>query len=167
MMSHTDLTPAEGFLWASRRWDSAKVLHLRLQYSDTKKGEWLSSMTHAAASLSSLEELLLDCSHELEGDWARIQGMPFLSNVLRHAQRLRALEVYCHTISFEAPLQSLQHLLLTLGGGEADVDIPTLALAPNLVTVQLASAPPLCPHNQDHSGASGLQTAQQIEGSTP
>ena len=115
------------------------MLHLRLQYSDTKRAEWLSSMTHAAASLSSLEELLLDCSHELEGDWARIQGMPFLSNVLQHAQGLRALEVYCHTISFEAPLQSLQHLLLTLGGGEADVDIPTLALAPNLVTVQLAN----------------------------
>ena len=113
------------------------MLHLRLQYSDTKRAEWLSSMTHAAARLSSLEELLLDCSHELEGDWARIQGTPLLYNVLRHAHGLRVLELYCHDVRFEAPLLSLQHLLLTLGGGEADLDLPTLALAPNLVTMQL------------------------------
>ena len=113
------------------------MLHLRLQYSDTSRGEWLSSMTHAAASLSRLEKLLLDCSHELEGDWARIQGTPLLYNVLRHAQGLRVLELYCHDVKFEAPMQSLQHLLLTLGGGEADLDLPTLALAPNLITVQL------------------------------
>ena len=47
------------------------------------------------------------------------------------------LQVSCHTFSFPAPLQSLQHLLLTLGGGEADVDLSTLALAPNLVTVRI------------------------------
>ena len=123
------------------------MLHLRLQYSDTSRGEWLRSMTHAAASLSRLEELLLDCSHELEGDWARIQGMPFLSNVLQHAQGLRVLELYCHTIRFAAPLQSLQHLLLTLGGGAADADIPTLALLPNLVTVQLARTSALLAHS--------------------
>ena len=126
-----------GFLWASRRWAGATVLHLRLQYSDTSRGEWLSSMTHAAASLSRLEKLLLDCSHELEGDWARIQGMPLLSNVLRQAQGLRVLELFCYTFKFEAPLRNLQHLLLTQGGGEGDVDFSTLALAPNLVTVLL------------------------------
>ena len=113
------------------------MLHLRLQYSETRKGQWLSRMTHAAASLSRLEKLLLDCSHELEGDWARIQGTPLLYNVLRHAQGLRVLELYCYDVKFEAPMHSLQHLLLTLGGGEADLDLPTLALAPKLVTVLL------------------------------
>ena len=126
-----------GFLWASRRWASTRVLHLRLQYSDTSKGEWMSSMTHAATSLSRLEKLLLDCSHKLEGDWARVQSTPLLSNVLRHAQMLRVLQVHCHTFSFPAPLQSLKHLQLSLGGGEADVDLSTLALAPNLETVRV------------------------------
>ena len=99
----------------------------------------MSSMTHAAASLSRLETLLLDCSHGLGGDWAKIQGTPLLSNVLRHAKQLRVLQVYCHNFRFAAPLQSLQHLLLTLGGEAADVDLSTLALAPNLVTLQVTN----------------------------
>ena len=115
------------------------MLHLRLQYSDTSRGEWLSSMTHAAASLSRLEKLVLDCSHWLGGDWARIQGTPLLYNVLRHAQGLRVLELYCHDVRFEAPLQSLQHLVLTLGGGDADVDLSMLMLAPNLVTMRISN----------------------------
>ena len=47
------------------------------------------------------------------------------------------LQVHCHIFCFPAPLQSLKHLQLSLGGGEADVDLSTLALAPNLVTVRL------------------------------
>ena len=128
-----------GFLWASRRWASAKVMHLRLQYSDTSREDWISSITHAAASLSRLEELVLDCSHEISGDWARILSAPLLNNVLRTTQRLRLLELCCHTFKFETPLQSLQHLLLSLGGGKADVDLSTLALAPNLVTMRLSN----------------------------
>ena len=113
------------------------MLHLRLQYSDTSREEWMSSMTHAVTSLSRLEKLLLDCSHELEGDWARVQSTPLLSNVLQHAQRLRVLQVHCHTFSLPASLQSLKHLQLSLGGGEADMDLSMLALAPNLKTVRV------------------------------
>ena len=115
------------------------MLHLRLQYSDTSRGEWMSSMVHAAASLSRLEKLLLDCSEGIGCEWDRVQGTPLLSSIFRHAQRLRVLQVYCHTFSIEAPLQSLQHLLLTLGSGDATVDLSALALAPNLVTMQITN----------------------------
>ena len=128
---------AVGFLWASRRWASAEVLLMRLQYSDASRGEWMGSMTHAAASLSRLEKLVLDCSNQGRVDWARIQSTPLLSKVLQNAQRLRVLRLCCHRFRLEAPLQSLQHLLLSLGGGAADMDLSTLALVPNLVTVQV------------------------------
>ena len=137
------------------------MLHLRLQYSDTSRGEWMCSMMRAATSLSRLEKLLLDCSHELEGDWARVQSTPLLSNVLRHAQKLRVLQVHCHTFSFPAPLQSLKHLQLSLGGGEADVDLSTLVLAPNLETVRvrylrLASEVRIIPEHLDLRPLSNL-----------
>ena len=102
----------------------------------------MNSMTHAAASLSRLEQLLLDCSHEPSGDWARIQGAPLLKNALQSTQRLRVLHINCHTFRLDAPLQSLRHLLLRLGGGAADVDLSTLAFAPNLVTMRLVNLRP-------------------------
>ena len=113
------------------------MLHLRLQYSHASRVEWMSSMTHAAASLSGLEKLLLDCSHEIDGDWTRIHSGPLVSNILQHAQRLRVLQVHCHTFSLPAQLYSLQHLELTLGGRAADIDLATLALVPNLVTLRI------------------------------
>ena len=41
---------------------------MRLQYSDASRKEWMSSMTQAAASLSRLEKLALDCSSERGAD---------------------------------------------------------------------------------------------------
>ena len=122
----------------------------------------MSSMMHAAASLSRLEKLLLDCSHELDGDWARVQSAPLLSSVLQHAQRLRVLQVHCHTFSFPAQLCSLQHLELSLGGGTADIDLSTLALTPNLVTlhvdnVRLAHEVRILPEHLDFRPLSKLR----------
>ena len=110
---------------------------MRLQYSDASRKEWMSSMTQAAASLSRLKKLALDCSSERGADWARIKSAALLSNVLRNTQRLRVLRLCCHGFTLEAPLQSLQHLLLSVGGGAADMDLSMLALAPNLVTVRV------------------------------
>ena len=90
-------------------------------------------MVHAAASLSRLETLLLECGRDSLGDLIREHSAPLLSNIIQHAQRLRVLQVHCHTFSFPAPLQSLQHLPLSLGGGEAKIDLSTRVLAPNLI----------------------------------
>ena len=112
-----------GYSWAAKRWSNSTELQIHLPGERATDLAWIVPMMEAAVEgLRNLEALYLRCyehnHHQSYEERHSSLDFPLWALILENAPRLRVLHLVCYSIRMPVSMQSLQHIILTLGQGD-------------------------------------------------